>query len=92
MKNGRRFQFVRGNRPEMFFPASPSDIHDEAAFPHEWNYGLADLGLPHELSVTDQPREGNIDFEYSERPEPFPWEDDARRRRPFSWLSDLWLK
>ncbi len=52
--------------PDLFFPAEPSDIYNEAAFPHEWNYGLPELP-PFPLSVTDLPREGEIDFEYSKR-------------------------
>ena len=59
--------------PENFFPAEPYDIYDEAAFPHEWNYGLPDLPLPKQLSVTGPPREGDIDFEYS--PDRPGWDD-----------------
>ena len=53
--------------PEKFFPAEPSDIYNEAAFPHEWNYGLSEIPLPKQLSVSGLPREGSLDFEYSER-------------------------
>lgn len=60
--------------PENFFPTiEPYDIYDEAAFPHEWNYGLFDFPLPLHLSVSDNPREGDLEFEYS--PDRPGWDD-----------------
>ncbi len=53
--------------PEHFFPTETFDIYNEAAFPHEWNYGLPEFPLPKQLSTTDVGREGSIDFEYPGR-------------------------
>jgi len=40
--------------PENFFPAEPSDIYNEAAFPHELNFGLAEFPLSKKISATDR--------------------------------------
>lgn len=59
--------------PENFFPVEAHDIYDETIFPHEWNYGLPDFPLPLHLSVSDNPREGDLEFEYS--PDRPGWDD-----------------
>jgi len=72
-------------QPDNFFPAEPSDIYNESAFPHEWNYGLPDFPLPKDLCASGPTREGELDFEYSpDRPvqdavEPGPFKKKFRR-------------
>ena len=69
------------------------DIYNESAFPHEWNYGLAEFPLPKQLSVGGIPREGDFEFEYSERAYPLvrPLRP-PKRKRPNHRSPRLWMR